>query len=472
MALKIRFGLTFFLIWAMCPYVLADSLRGIKKDLLEVVRKYDAQVGIAIILNGNDTLTVNNDEKYPLMSVFKFHQALAIGHYLQSHQIGYDFKIHIAREDLLRDTYSPLRDSFPDGNIDLSIAELLGYTLQLSDNNACDILFRQLVGVKQTDRFVRSLGIDDFSIRMNEEDMHVKIENCYENWTTPLSAVRLLELFVNKKIVSGEYYDYIFKTMTECTTGVSRLPLPLKDSQAVIGHKTGTSDRNSDGKWIGINDIGFVILPDGTSYSIAVFVKDSAEPFSVTERIIAEVSSVVYNHIRKETYIPLRKAYDGFVWKKMSGAGLTLWVQENDKIRLMADDSLPGIVMAREGDLIPHELIRIFDLPNRDINDVIVTLEKMENWDKRQMGRFKEVKSGREGVRRFVLIPAGDYAREVEIRMKSEPVPTSCNGWGIGNSGMRYFEVYDRRPDKAVFVEIGQDAPLFDENSIQFADPD
>lgn len=53
--------------------------------------------------------------------------------------------------------------------------------------------------------------------------------------------------------------------------------------------------------------------------------------------------------------------------------------------------------------------------------------------------------------------------------MQSEPVPAPCNGWGVGNSGKRYFEIHDSNPDKAIFIEIGQDAPLFDENSISFS---
>lgn len=53
--------------------------------------------------------------------------------------------------------------------------------------------------------------------------------------------------------------------------------------------------------------------------------------------------------------------------------------------------------------------------------------------------------------------------------MQSEPVPAPCNGWGVGNSGQRYFEIHNSNPDKAIFIEIGQDAPLFDENSIIFS---
>lgn len=168
--------------------------------------------------------------------------------------------------------------------------------------------------------------------------------------------------------------------------------------------------------------------------------------------------------------VPSREAYEGFVWNKLSGAGLNLWVQRNDDIRLIADSSLPGIVMVRNGDPAPYRLIQIFDLPNRNIDDVIKILEKSDNWDKQQTCKFEEVKSSRKGVKRFVLVPAGDYAVKVEMQMKSEPVPAPCNGWGVGNSGKRFFEIHESHPDKAVFMEIGQEAPLFDENSVVFSD--
>lgn len=88
--------------------------------------------------------------------------------------------------------------------------------------------------------------------------------------------------------------------MTECTTGIARLPYPLKNTDAIIGHKTGTGDKNSQGRYIGINDIGFIYLPNGNRYLIAVFVKDSAEDYDTTERIIAEISSRVYNFINNQ----------------------------------------------------------------------------------------------------------------------------------------------------------------------------
>lgn len=277
--------------------VLAGSHIGVRDKILNEIKKYDAKVGVAVIFNGEDTLVVNNEDKYPLMSVFKFHQALAVGNYLQSKGIGYDSVVYVSKDELKENTYSPLRDKYPEGNLNISIADLLAYTIQMSDNNACDILFDKIVSVDSTDKYIRSAGIKDFLIEYNEDDMHTDLYNCYKNWSTPLAAVQLLELFINGKTVTGAYQDYICRLMTECTTGTARLPFPLKGTNAIIGHKTGTGDKNKFQRYIGINDIGFVKLPDGKRYVIAVFVKDSAESFDDTERIIANISSIVYDSV-------------------------------------------------------------------------------------------------------------------------------------------------------------------------------
>lgn len=166
------------------------------------------------------------------------------------------------------------------------------------------------------------------------------------------------------------------------------------------------------------------------------------------------------------TDVPSREAYEGFEWERVTGAGLSFWAQCNPEIRVMADASLPGAVVVRNGDAVPHKVMQVFPLKNRSIEDVIPLLRMQDGWNDSQTCQFKEVESGREGFKRYLLVPAGSYATEVEKQMKEEPVPSTCSGWGVGNSGMRYFEVQLSCPDRAVFVEIGQDAPLFDENSI------
>ena len=282
------------LIFMAFSAVACSPAEDLEQRLGKIISGKDAEVGIAVIFNGKDTLTLNNDKQYPMMSVFKFHQALAVADHLAKSGKHLTDKIHIEPEDLQKDTYSPLRDRFPDGNFGISIADLLQYTLQLSDNNACDILFKYIIGVEETDRFIRSLGPGNFSISVNEDGMHKDLNRCYDNWSTPLDAARLLEIFLTQDILQEEYADFIRKTMTECTTGQDRLVKPLLGTDAVIGHKTGTGDRNAEGKLIGTNDIGFVFLPDGSHYTIAVFVKDSGETPEATAKMIADISHAVY----------------------------------------------------------------------------------------------------------------------------------------------------------------------------------
>lgn len=232
-----------------------------------------------------------------MMSVFKLHQALAVADYCQKNGISLDTPVYIRQADLKPDTYSPLRDKYPEGDISLSIKELLEYTLLLSDNNACDILFAQAGDTKSTDNYIRSLGLRDFSIKVTEDEMHQNESTCYENWSTPLETAKLIELLVTKELFNKESQEFIKRTMISCETGKDRLPLPLMVTNAIIGHKTGTGDRNSKGLLIGTNDVGFVYLPNRQRYTIAVFIKDSEESEKATSEIIADISRIVYQYM-------------------------------------------------------------------------------------------------------------------------------------------------------------------------------
>ena len=71
-------------------FILSTSLIQAQEVLLESkikksIENVPAQVGVAIIINGKDTITVNNECHYPLMSVMKYPQALAVLHYLHQH---------------------------------------------------------------------------------------------------------------------------------------------------------------------------------------------------------------------------------------------------------------------------------------------------------------------------------------------------------------------------------------------------
>lgn len=269
------------------------------------IREYtggkDADIGVAVIFDGRDTIMVNGDRFYPMMSVFKFPQAIAVANFCLESSLTFADTVAIGADEIKLNTYSPMRDRYGACNLRLPLSELLSYSIRQSDNNACDILFRIIGGVAYADSVMTELGFPDIRIEHTEDEMHADISRCLGNRCTPLEMASLLDRFSSGlSELSPEYTD-IAAMMESCVTGMDRLPEPLAGTDAVIGHKTGTGDVNAAGRIIGVNDCGYVCLPDGHRYSIAVFIADSAYDLSVTSGMIADISSMVYEYVVRQT---------------------------------------------------------------------------------------------------------------------------------------------------------------------------
>lgn len=276
--------------------VFAQSSSCLEEKIASLVQQKQATVGVAVVFDGRDTVSFNKSVHFPMMSVFKFHQALAVLDHLDKRQLPLTTPIFVSKSALLPNTYSPLRDARPEGNFNLSVAELLKYSVSQSDNNACDILFTYLGGPEVVQKYISSLGLRNFSITATEAQMHEGFDKQYLNWITPLDAVRLVEIFRKKGLYTDAIYqNFLEDTMTATITGANKLKALLPPTLAVA-HKTGSSDRNAAGLKAGDNDLGFVTLPDGRQYSIVVFVMNSIEDDLTNAAIIAEISKIVYNY--------------------------------------------------------------------------------------------------------------------------------------------------------------------------------
>ena len=243
-------------------------------------------------------MTVNNEFHYPTQSTYKFHLALAVLDYLDKNNLSLNHKIFIPKAELLPNTHSPLRDDYPDGNMELSISEILKYTVSLSDNNGCDILFRFVGGPSAVDQYIRSLGFTDFAIAATEEEMHGPWEVQYTNWSTPLTAARVLEKFRTGNILPQHFHDFLWNAMVDTPTGPKKIR-GLLPPGTIVAHKTGASFRNAEGLNAAENDIAIIRLPDGRYYSLTVFVADSMEDEATNMRIIAEISKAVYDFLTR-----------------------------------------------------------------------------------------------------------------------------------------------------------------------------
>ncbi|WP_236263824.1 class A beta-lactamase, subclass A2 [Dysgonomonas sp. Marseille-P4677] len=268
----------------------------LREDINRIIKDKHATVGVALIVDGKDTLSVNNNFHYPTQSVYKFYLALAVLDYMDKNDLSLDHKLFIKKSDLLPNTHSPLRDDYPQGEVYMSIADILKYTISKSDNNGCDILFRFLGGPSVVDQYIRSMGIADFSIAKTEEEMHTTWDIQYLNWSTPYTAALVLEKFRTGNILSGSFHDFLWNTMVDTTTGLGKIKAGLP-KDVCLAHKTGASFRNADGLNAAENDMGIVRLPDGRYYSLVVFVADSMENQKTNTGIIADISKAVYEYL-------------------------------------------------------------------------------------------------------------------------------------------------------------------------------
>lgn len=274
--------------------------QNLKKKILQITKDKNATVAVSVLDFGNDkTVHINGNKKLPMLSVFKFHIGLAVLNEVDQGKLNLDQKILIKKSDLLENTWSPIRERFPEGDIEMPLGLLIKYTVAESDNNGCDILLRLIGGTETVQKFINSKGIRNFTIKVNEEQMHQGFEFMYLNTTTANSANQLLKDFRDKKIVSKTSTDFLMTTMLETSTGKNKIVAQLPES-VPVAHKTGSSGKNEKGLTIAENDIGIVTLPGGKSYALSIFVSDSMESAETNTKIIADISKIVFDYFSKK----------------------------------------------------------------------------------------------------------------------------------------------------------------------------
>ncbi|WP_332027625.1 class A beta-lactamase, subclass A2 [Kaistella sp.] len=276
--------------------------QNLKKEILQITKGKNATVAVSVLdFENNKSVHIKGNAKLPMLSVFKFHIALAVLNEVDQGKLSLDKNIFIKKSDLLENTWSPIRERFPEGNIEIPLRELIKYTVAESDNNGCDILLRLIGGTETVQKFINSKGIRNFTIKVNEEQMHKGFEFMYLNVTTTNSANQLLQDFFNKKIVSKTSTDFLMTTLLETSTGRNKIVAQLPEN-IPVAHKTGSSGKDDKGLTIAENDIGIVTLPDGRHYAISIFVSDSMESEATNTKMIADISKIVFDYFSKKYF--------------------------------------------------------------------------------------------------------------------------------------------------------------------------
>jgi len=274
--------------------VYKDELRQKIKIILD---EFGGDVGVALLdLETRDTLSFNGRSHHAMQSVYKFPLAMAVLHQVDKGKFSLDQKIHVTKKDLLPNTWSPLREKYPNGEVDLTLREILSATVSESDNNGCDILFRLLGGPKKVNAYIHSLGVKGIAIVATEEQMHADWKVQFTNWGEPKALVQLLDLLYQGKTLSKSSNDFLMKIMQDTYTGPDRIR-GLLPAETVVAHKTGSSGNiDETGEMAATNDIGIVTLTNGRHFAIVVLVAHKSADQDRSARVIAEVTKAVWDN--------------------------------------------------------------------------------------------------------------------------------------------------------------------------------
>lgn len=273
----------------------------LQQDIARIAAQAQGRVGVACSLPGSALdCSFHSRQSLPMQSVYKLPIALTMLHEVEQGRYRLDQPIRFRAEDVPdKDVYSPLRDQYPRGNVDLPLEDVLRRAVTQSDNVACDLLLRLLdrsgapgSGPAAVTAYVRSLGIAPIAVVDTERTLNRNEMLQYRDSATPQALVALLRRIADRSPVSPEHTQLLLSWMMATHSADRRIRAGLPPG-TVSADKTGTSgmDRTTDNA---TNDIALIALPDGRRLALAVLVADAKAPYAARERAIAQIAQAVY----------------------------------------------------------------------------------------------------------------------------------------------------------------------------------
>jgi len=278
----------------LLPLLLAAA--SLPQQMEQIAAAARGHTGAAVlVVETGRSASFHGQDRFPMQSVYKFPIGMAVLHRVDQGALSLDQKLHVAPGDLVpAGVHSPLRDKHPQGNIDVSVSELLRLTISESDGAASDVLMRAAGGAGSVTQYLRSIGAKDIVVATTESAMAAGPMVQYRNWVTPVAAVGLLKLLQQGRGLSPRSRTLLLDWMTGSSPGPKRIK-GLLPPGTEVAHKTGTSGTSPDGLTRATNDVGLVTLPDGNHLAIAVFVSDSRASTEIREEVIAKIARAAWD---------------------------------------------------------------------------------------------------------------------------------------------------------------------------------
>ena len=219
--------------------------RTLEQQLSYLVAANPGNVGIAALdLKTGELVSVLGDEPFPMASTVKIAVA---ANYLSQVEFG--------------------RRSLDDTIRGRSARSLMQAMLIHSDNNATDILMRDLGGPATLQKWLTQQGITGLRVDRNIATLLADRRDLRDirDSATPKAMVDLLKRIDSGAMLRPQSRNYLLGLMARCATGRNRIRAMLPEG-TLVQHKTGTLSGYT-------SDVGFITLPNGRRIAVAMFAR-------------------------------------------------------------------------------------------------------------------------------------------------------------------------------------------------------
>ncbi len=301
-------------------YGQATDGQPVAAKIAHVAKGLAGRIGFAAQeIGGKKIIALNGDEAFAMASTYKVAIAAAVMARVDKGELSLDQLVEVP-SDMYVSGEIALAETFPHPGIQLSVANLMEVMITESDNTATDVNMGLAGGAAAVTENLRRLGITDFRVdRTTQEilkdfyklpaaspkavaeairkdpglwaaqvDPNPDFEADPRDHTTPLAMLKLLLAIDGGTAMSPKSREFLLGVMSRTRTGVGRLK-GLLPKGTPVAHKTGTVGGIA-------NDVGYVTLPDGRRFAIAVFTNSSKTSVSDRDRAIAEIARMLFDH--------------------------------------------------------------------------------------------------------------------------------------------------------------------------------
>ncbi|HKO90074.1 MAG TPA: class A beta-lactamase [Polyangiaceae bacterium] len=261
-------------------------LEALHARLAELAAGARGKVGISVVhVESGRSVTVGGQQFLPLQSVFKLPLAVAVLRDVQAGQVSLEQMLSVRAEDRAPGVEMNEK-KWQQVPREVSVRQLLEYSLVDSDNTSSDKLLALVGGPEILSERMRSLGFEGIVVRAPTRAMNSSGE--LPNDATAEALARLLASLQRGEVLEEPQRALLWDLMGRSRTGKRRIRAGLPPGTPALD-KTGTGTKVT-------NDVGVVTLPGSAGHlALAVLIAGSALPARAQEELIAEVARTAFD---------------------------------------------------------------------------------------------------------------------------------------------------------------------------------